>query len=46
MRAMLPMDGPAWVGAIVVLAAAAVLAILVPAWRVTKLDPMIALHSE
>jgi ABC-type antimicrobial peptide transport system permease subunit len=41
-----PLDAPAWILATVTLALAGLLAALVPAWRATRADPVVALRAE
>jgi ABC-type antimicrobial peptide transport system permease subunit len=41
-----PTDGVTFAGAALLLAVLAVIASLVPAWRATRVDPLIALRTE
>ena len=41
-----PLDAPAWLAATVTLALAGFVAALLPAWRATRADPVVALRAE
>jgi putative ABC transport system permease protein len=41
-----PLDAPAWISATVTLALAGPVAALLPAWRATRADPVVALRAE
>lgn len=41
-----PLDPQAWIAATVILALAGLLAALLPAWRATRADPVVALRAE
>lgn len=41
-----PLDGPTWAAAAAVLAVVGVLAVLVPAFRATRVDPMLAIRVD